>query len=103
MADLGRFELLLPGDAEAELAPIHPGDIDVLVVAHHGSADAGLKALLVEADPELAAISVGASNPYGHPAPETLDALAAAGVPVRRTDLGGEIVIEVKGSRWVVL
>jgi len=103
MADLGRFELLLPGDAEAELAPIHPGDIDVLVVAHHGSADAGLKALLFEADPELAAISVGASNPYGHPAPETLDALAAAGVPVRRTDLGGEIVIEVKGSRWVVL
>jgi competence protein ComEC len=48
-------------------------------------------------------ISVGASNPYGHPAPETVDELATAGVPVLRTDLDGEIVIEVDGRRWVVL
>jgi competence protein ComEC len=103
VADLGRFEVLLPGDAEAEAAPIHPGDVDALVVAHHGSADAGLEALLSEADPERAVISVGASNPYGHPAPETVDELATAGVPVLRTDLDGEIVIEVDGRRWVVL
>ena len=36
-------------------------------------------ALLAEAEPELAVISVGADNPYGHPAPATLAALARAG------------------------
>ena len=35
------FRMLLTGDAEAELAPVHPGDVDVLKVAHHGSEDAG--------------------------------------------------------------
>lgn len=99
---VGEFEMLLTGDAEAELAPIHPGDVDVLVVAHHGSEDAGLTALLEEAGPELAVISVGAGNPYGHPAPPTLAALSEAGVPVMRTDLDGSVDIEVTGSRWSV-
>ena len=49
--------------------------MDVLKVAHHGSADTGLAALLAEATPELAVISVGAGNPYGHPAPSALAAL----------------------------
>ena len=35
---LGEFEALLTGDAEAELAPVDPGPVDVLKVAHHGSA-----------------------------------------------------------------
>ncbi len=76
-----RFRILLTGDAEAELAPVHPGDVDVLKIAHHGSEDAGLRALLTESTPELAVISVGAENPYGHPSPSTLASLAAAGVP----------------------
>ncbi len=75
----GRFEMLIAGDAEAELAPIHPGDVDVLEVAHHGSEDAGLPRLLTEAEPELAVISVGADNPYGHPASATLAELARPG------------------------
>ena len=45
-ARLGRFDALLAGDAEAELAPIDPGPVELLKVAHHGSADAGLAALL---------------------------------------------------------
>ncbi len=94
------FRLLLTGDAEAELATVHPGDVDVLKVAHHGSADAGLPALLAEATPELAVISVGAGNPYGHPDPATLDALEQAGVPVARTDLDGEVVISAGELEW---
>ena len=43
--------MLLTGDAEAELAPVHPGDVDVLKVAHHGSEDAGLAALLARPRP----------------------------------------------------
>jgi competence protein ComEC len=86
---------LLTGDAEAEAVPLDPGPIDVLKVAHHGSADAGLAGLLARTGPRLAVVSVGGSNPYGHPAPETLAALESAGVPVLRTDEQGEIAVTV--------
>ena len=36
------FSMLLTGDAEAESAPIDPGPVDVLKLAHHGSEDAGI-------------------------------------------------------------
>ena len=57
-----RIQALLTGDAEAEVAPIDPGPVDVLKVAHHGSADAGLPGLLQRAAPRLAVISVGDDN-----------------------------------------
>ncbi len=97
-----RFEILLSGDAEAEAAAFDPGDVDVLKLAHHGSEDLGLPQLLTEADPELALISVGADNAYGHPTTSTLEALAEARVPVQRTDLEGEIAIDVSKDGWSV-
>lgn len=90
-----RFRMLLTADAEAESTPLDPGPLDVLKVAHHGSDDAGLGALLDRTRPKLAVISVGAGNPYGHPTPGTLAMLAAHGVPVLRTDRDGTLVIEV--------
>jgi competence protein ComEC len=96
------FRMLLTADAEAELAPVDPGDIDVLKVAHHGSEDAGLEGLLARSDPELAVISVGAGNPFGHPTPATLATLAGAGVPLLRTDRDGEIEISADASGWRV-
>jgi competence protein ComEC len=39
-------------------------------------------------------ISVGAENPYGHPAPATLAALSRRDVPVLRTDRDGTIVLD---------
>ena len=75
------FSMLLTADAEAESTPIDPGPVDVLKVAHHGSDDAGLGALLDRTRPRLAVISVGAGNPYGHPTAATLATLAAHGVP----------------------
>jgi competence protein ComEC len=93
------FSMLLTGDAEAEAVPIDPGPLDVLKVAHHGSDDAGLAALLDRSRPRLAVISVGAGNPFGHPTPATLATLAAHGVPVLRTDRDGTVEIEVdRGS-----
>jgi competence protein ComEC len=89
------FELLLTGDAEAELAPIDPGPVEVLKVAHHGSEDAGLDGLLDRSTPTLAVVSVGAENPYGHPAPATLAELADHDVPLARTDLAGSLTIDV--------
>ena len=47
-------------------------------------------------------ISVGADNPYGHPTAATLATLDAAGVPVARTDLDGEVEIDVDAGSWSV-
>lgn len=89
------FSMLLTADAEAESVPLDPGPVDVLKVAHHGSEDAGLDALLDRIVPRLALISVGADNSYGHPTPATLSALAAHRVPILRTDRDGTIVLDV--------
>jgi competence protein ComEC len=96
------FEMLLTADAEAEAVPIDPGPVDVLKVAHHGSADTGLDALLDRTVPRLAVISVGADNPYGHPDPRTLSILAAHRIPALRTDEGGDVVIDVSRAGWRV-
>lgn len=89
------FSMLLTADAEAEAVPVDPGPIDVLKVAHHGSDDAGLGALLERTVPKLAVISVGEDNPYGHPTPGTLATLAAHGVRTLRTDRAGTVVLSV--------
>ncbi|MGY0067262.1 ComEC/Rec2 family competence protein [Streptomyces sp. QTS137] len=67
-------------------------DVDVLKVAHHGSAyqDPGLVRRLA---PRLALISAGRDNSYGHPAPGTVAALRDAGAAVLRTDRGGSIAV----------
>jgi competence protein ComEC len=90
----GACSFLLPADAESPvlltdgLAPV-----GVLDISHHGSGDAELGRLLAQLRPRLAVISVGAHNLYGHPAPATLETLARAGVPVRRTDREGDIAL----------
>ncbi|MDX3224264.1 ComEC/Rec2 family competence protein [Streptomyces sp. ME19-01-6] len=89
---------LLLGDleppAQSALLAAHPAlpEVDVLKVAHHGSAyqDPGL---LRRASPRLALISCGADNPYGHPSPRTVTALRARGAAVLRTDSAGPIAI----------
>ncbi|MCZ4121409.1 ComEC/Rec2 family competence protein [Streptomyces sp. H39-S7] len=66
--------------------------VDVLKVAHHGSAYQD-PALLARLGPRLALISCGADNPYGHPAPRTLSALRAQGARVLRTDTDGTVAV----------
>jgi competence protein ComEC len=90
------FSMLLTADAEAEQAPLDPGPVDVLKVAHHGSDDAGLGALLARTSPKLAVISVGAGNSYGHPTPGTLATLNAHRVPTLRTDFDGTVTLDVR-------
>ena len=71
--------VLLTADAESDVlarSPLAP--VDVLKVAHHGSADPGLPALLRRLRPRVALIEVGRHNPYGHPAPATLARAAQA-------------------------
>jgi len=97
-----KFTMLLTADAEAESVPLDPGPIDVLKVAHHGSEDAGLAGLLDRTRPQLAVISVGTDNPYGHPTRSTLVTLASHQVPTLRTDEDGTAVIDVSGDSFRV-
>ena len=96
------FSMLLTADAEAGEVPIDPGPVDVLKVAHHGSEDPGLGALLDRTTPRLAMISVGAGNPYGHPAAGTLAELTQHGVQTLRTDRRGNIEMDVDKNSFVV-
>ena len=88
------YSALLSADAEQELTHLDPGPLDVLKVAHHGSADAGLGALLDRSAPRVALIGVG-ENSYGHPTTETLETLAERGVCTLRTDLDGDVWAEI--------
>ena len=96
------FSILLTADAEAAEVPIDPGPVDVLKVAHHGSEDPGLGALLDRTTPRLAVISVGAGNPYGHPTASTLAELTQHGVQTLRTDRRGNIELDVDKDSFVV-
>ena len=69
-------------------------DCDILKVAHHGSKYSSSQEFLDAASPEIAVISVGAHNFYGHPAPATLERLETAGCRVFRTDKEGAVVLE---------
>jgi beta-lactamase superfamily II metal-dependent hydrolase len=101
--DYGDFSMLLMGDAEAQTEQRLLGkDIDlkakVLKVAHHGSKYATSQDFINRVKPELAIISDGAWNRYGHPAQVVLDRLKAAGAKAYRTDLQGEITITTRGK-----
>jgi competence protein ComEC len=96
------LSVLLTGDVESEaqraiLARGGLGRVDVLKVAHHGSANQEPQ-LLGTVRPRIAVISVGADNDYGHPAPGTIRALRWADALVGRTDRDGTMVVAGTGS-----
>lgn len=67
-------------------------ELEVLVVGHHGSKYSTSTDLLEKTSPEIAIISVGADNMYGHPTEETIQRLMEAGCEIYRTDLHGTII-----------
>ena len=101
LASYGSVDVLLTADAESPVTvPLNPPPVEILKVAHHGSSDDGLPRLLTLTRPQVAVISCGKNNDYGHPTPSTLAALdAAPGLEVFRTDRQGGIVIESDGQR----
>ena len=94
----GENSFLFIGDieksVEKELAEGKAGiDSDVLKIAHHGSKTSSAPEFIEKVSPEIAVISVGQNNLYGHPYPETLETLAKYGINVLRTDEVGDIKI----------
>jgi competence protein ComEC len=96
--------VLLPGDAEkqAEYAILSETDAgklhaDVLKVGHHGSKNSTMPEFLERVGPEIAIISAGEQNPYGHPSAELLERLRGSGARILRTDQEGAVRVVTDG------
>lgn len=92
--------LLLTGDITKAveyrlLGKVAP--VDVLQLAHHGSASSSADAWMASLAPRWAVASVGYANRFRHPAPDLVAGLEAAGVTVLRTDRTGMIVFRLGG------
>jgi competence protein ComEC len=105
LASYGSLDVLLTADAESIVTlRLDVSPVEVLKVAHHGSADPGLPALLGRLEPRVAVISAGSDNDYGHPTESTLAALAdSPGLAVYRTDVHGTVRIEGDGTTLTVV
>lgn len=73
-------------------------EVDVLKVGHHGSKTSSAEEFLEKANPEVAVISSGKDNTYGHPHQEVLETLNKYGITVLRTDTEGDIKIISNGK-----
>jgi competence protein ComEC len=103
--DYGSFSMLLAGDAESQTEHrLLTKDLNlqtkVLKVGHHGSKYASSSDFLNRVRPEIAIVSCGAWNRYGHPSQGVLDRLREANPNVKlyRTDVQGEIAITTRGK-----
>ena len=102
---LGAAGVLLTGDIGDPVEPtvadawsrLTTARLTVLKVAHHGSAGGTSAAFLEATSPQVAIVSAGAGNPFGHPAPAVLERLRQVGAEPWRTDVDGEITVRTDG------
>lgn len=90
----------IEGEVESKLPPIGP--VDVLKVAHHGSAHSTTSAFLQTTFPTHAIISAGVDNRYGHPSPDTMKRLQQTGATIWQTPQNGAIRFESDGKTMQV-
>jgi competence protein ComEC len=98
----GDVSIVLPGDigraVEQGLAPvIPPARLRVLKVPHHGSATSSSMPFLTALRPQIAIVSCGRGNRFGHPSPAVLARYHRIGAAVYRTDQQGAITIDTDG------
>lgn len=99
----GDFSMLCTGDVEGEgeemlLKKIKEKDYDVLKVAHHGSKYSTSERFLRLCTPDIALISAGEGNQYGHPYKELLKRLEDAGCKIYNTQENGAIMLQTDGN-----
>lgn len=98
--EYGKFKVLLTGDLgmKEEVMLLGNGnleDVFLLKVAHHGSKNSSCEEFLEKVNPELAVISCGEDNSYGHPHVETLERLESVGSKVMSTAEYGAITVRI--------
>ncbi len=91
---------LFMGDSEKENEQARKWEkTNVLKVGHHGSSTSTSKEFLKQVSPQIAIISVGKDNNYGHPSDEIIKRLEQEGISIYRTDEKGTIVITSDGKQ----
>ena len=109
LLEYGAFRALLTGDSEQdELGHWLQHDsvprVTVVKVAHHGSWNGTTAAWAQATRPQVAVISVGAGNSYGHPSPQAISQWQSVGARVYRTDRDGAVIIEARrDGSYIVL
>lgn len=100
---LGRVRFLLTADVEgAGEAALGAVPAAGLKVAHHGSATSSSASFLDRVRPEVAVISCGRRNRFGHPHPKVVERLRRRGIRVVRTDRHGSLTLSTDGERiWL--
>lgn len=95
----GEQSFLFMGDAEEENEVSRSWtQTNVVKIGHHGSNTSTSQSFLNQVKPEVAIISVGAENKYGHPKQITLDKLENMQIKIYRTDVNGTITIICDGQ-----
>ena len=77
-------------------------DVDILKAGHHGSDTSSSQSFINRIQPEIAIISVGVGNDYGHPSTFVIDRLIRVGAAVFRTDIDGNVQIKSSGGEPTV-
>lgn len=96
----GDTSFLFTGDAEKEELSEVTADLsaDVLKVGHHGSRTSTTEEFLSRVSPQIAVISCGKDNDYGHPHGSTLELLNDFDCAVYRTDEDRTVIVETDGE-----
>lgn len=100
-AEIGGMKWLFTGDleeaGEEKLIKSYPGlHADVLKIGHHGSKTSTTEPFLAQISPQLAIISAGENNRFGHPHQEVLDRLGERKITILRTDKQGAITYKFR-------
>jgi len=105
---LGEFDALLTGDIGPNLIPeiLARGeikDVEYIKVPHHGSKNGLTQELLERSKPDVAVISAGKNNRYGHPHQEVVDMLNNSNIKIFGTYDDGDIEVITDGESWQIL
>lgn len=99
----GGVSFVFTGDIGSEVertiaASFGRAPIRILKVPHHGSATSSSQGFLEALRPDIAVISAGRGNTFGHPVPSVLERYRRIGAAIYRTDQDGAVTVETDGT-----